>query len=361
MKKRISAFLTSAICSLAVISSVYAEKSIDPSLILPEEISYTLDTLDDFLWDNDTMARTMDAFTALEYGNIVIICENNDIVEAVRAYVKEKELNEDLIAFRIESFEDMLPDGYSIETPVTNEELDTLLKTMGTLWSFLDERGYSDNSAYAALYWDKHSIECTVKSYEVEYEVKQFMQKNGINEDLICIGVVPDYDFCIVDGGQKSSNEVNTIVADEYMTLRKYLKDNSILSNIYLTSRCPEECPDNPYSCVEIYVKSEEDADRLKVYMEENYYWQDVVSVTVQPDLSSDTDSSIHNKEYIYLEGDSNDDGQFNILDAVKLQKYLLDTDTINERQRCASDLNSDGIINVFDFCYSKENLLYSR
>ena len=116
--------------------------------------------------------------------------------------------------------------------------------------------------------------------------------------------------------------------------------------------------PKVPYSCVEIYVRSQEDADKLKTYMEENYYWQDVVEVTVQSDLSADTDSTVHNKEYICLEGDSNDDGEFGVADVIKLQRCLLNADSMNEREATASDLVDDNRINVFDLVISRRKLI---
>ena len=112
---------------------------------------------------------------------------------------------------------------------------------------------------------------------------------------------------------------------------------------------------------MEIYVKAQEDAAALKAYMDANYYWQDVVEVTVQPDLSVKPDSTIRNKAYICLAGDSNDDGKFGISDVIKLQKYLLAADTMYERQGYASDLTGDGVVDVFDLCLSKRKLIYSK
>ena len=101
--------------------------------------------------------------------------------------------------------------------------------------------------------------------------------------------------------------------------------------------------------------------EEIKQYMEDNYYWQDVVEVTVQPNLSVIPDSTIHNKAYVCLAGDSNDDGEFGISDVVKLQKYLLASTDMQERQIAASDLTDDGCVDVFDLSLSKRNLIQSR
>ena len=54
----------------------------------------------------------------------------------------------------------------------------------------------------------------------------------------------------------------------EYITLKKYLTDNVILSNVYLTTKGELDYPKVPYSCVEIYVRSQKDADKLKEDLE---------------------------------------------------------------------------------------------
>ena len=59
--------------------------------------------------------------------------------------------------------------------------------------------------------------------------------------------------------------------------------------------------------------------------------------------------------------GDANDDGEFNIADAVLLQKWLLavpDTDMKNWK---AVDFCNDNVLNVFDLCMMKRELIQSR
>lgn len=369
-KRRFFAAITAAMCgicaasapNMALASGAETEnrdKVIEQSLILPEDIAYIWDTLNTYLWDKETNLRKMDAFIELDKDRkIIIVADNEEILATVKVFVKEKELDESLIGYRIESFEDIMPSGYTVETPVTNDELETLVTTLQALNIYLYEKGFIDNSAYASLYWGKHSIECYAQSYEVEYEIKQFMIENDIDENLISVIVAPEADYREPSGGQRSYEEVNTIVAGEYITLKKYLSDNGILSNVYLTTKSELDFPKVSYSCVEIYVRSQEDADKLKNYMEENYYWQDVVEVTVQPNLSTVPDSTIHNKEYICLDGDSNDDGEFGIADVIKLQRCILTADTMSEREAIASDLINDDRIDVFDLVMSRRKLI---
>ncbi|MCR5016238.1 MAG: dockerin type I repeat-containing protein [Ruminococcus sp.] len=239
-----------------------------------------------------------------------------------------------------------------------NDSLETLLTVLKELNKNLYRSGFTDKSAYALLCWGQDSIQCYVKDSSVRDEIAGFIKDNDIDSKLVDIIVSPDYDFRVPTGGNRSYDEVNTIVADEYFSLKKYLSENGVLSNVYLTQKCSEERPDAPYSCVEIYVKTQDDADALKAYMDENYYWSAVVDANVKPDLSGDTNSTIYNKDYICLSGDSNDDGEFGVADAIKLQRFVLAADTPTEREGAASDLTNDGNVDVFDLVLSRQKLV---
>lgn len=52
--------------------------------------------------------------------------------------------------------------------------------------------------------------------------------------------------------------------------------------------------------------------------------------------------------------GDVNDDAAVDILDIIKLQKYLLALDSLNERNFVSADLNADGEVNAFDLAHLK-------
>lgn len=369
MKNRIIAFIAAMVCCVGTASATNInltsvakdtknrDKVYDTSLVLDEDIADTLQALNRYLWDNQVKAYT----TLKHYEDKVeVIGQSFEVLENVKEFIKKNGFNESLIEYGVENYESELTDG-EITTPVSNDELETLVTTMQMLNTYLYESGYLDDSALAVLYWGKHSIECFVKTYAVHDNVVQFMKDNGIAETLVDVIVSPEYDFRVDDGGQRSYDEVNTIVAGEYLTLKSYLKDTGILSNIYLTTKQNKKYPDVSYTYVEVYVKTQADADTLKDYMTETYYWQDIVEITAQPDLSNNPDSTIRYKEYVCLKGDSNDDGQFGIADVLKLQKYLLTDDTMYERQEYASDLTGDGRVDVFDLCLSKRKLINSK
>jgi len=138
--KKILAAITATMCGICVTSmsnmalasgteTENRDTVIEQSLILPENIAYIWDTLSQYLWDKETNTRTMDAFIELDKDRkIIIVADNEEILATAKSFVKGKELDESFIDYRIESFEDMIHDGYTVETPVTNDELKHLLK-----------------------------------------------------------------------------------------------------------------------------------------------------------------------------------------------------------------------------------------
>ena len=62
------------------------------------------------------------------------------------------------------------------------------------------------------------------------------------------------------------------------------------------------------------------------------------------------------NKEQDPVMGDCNNDGQFNVSDLVVLQKWLLNSGSLTAWEN--ADLNEDNIINVFDLCLMKRELM---
>lgn len=58
----------------------------------------------------------------------------------------------------------------------------------------------------------------------------------------------------------------------------------------------------------------------------------------------------------LLVRGDVNSDGKFNIADVVSMQKYLLCSGSLNCKQ--AGDFCEDGVLNIFDLCVMKNELL---
>ena len=56
--------------------------------------------------------------------------------------------------------------------------------------------------------------------------------------------------------------------------------------------------------------------------------------------------------------GDINEDGNVTIADAVKLQRYLLNVDSIDRKQYIYGDINMDGSVDIFDMVLIKRTLL---
>lgn len=362
--KKLLAVISAILCGLEIMAvpnmlttsaeSTDRTQNHDSSLVLNSDIAEISMKFSNYMYTNKVAG-----YSALTEDNLTeVVCTNADDLEKARNFAQENNFNENLIIFTLDETYDMtMTDGEDF-SPVTNEELETLVLTAKALSAFVFE---NEDSADTSLKWGRHSVMLFVKTQAVYDKAVSFLTENGIEPSLVDVIISPEHNYEIIIGGQKDIDEVNTIVADEYITLKTFLKENEILSNIYLTTGLDEKYPDTPYTCVEIYVKDQSDEDAIQNYMTENYFWQDVVKISVVSDFSENPENSVQNKDFIYLNGDSNDDGQFGITDVIKLQRYILAADTLYERQAYASDLNNDGNVNVYDLCLAKKKLIYNE
>lgn len=102
-------------------------------------------------------------------------------------------------------------------------------------------------------------------------------------------------------------------------------------------------------SCVEVASKSTEAGGNIQQWTANggnNQKWiLEKVTENAQPDVNSSA-------------GDINLDGQINVADAVKLQRYLLGAEKLAAESAEASDVNSDGFTDVFDMIILRKMLL---
>ncbi len=102
-------------------------------------------------------------------------------------------------------------------------------------------------------------------------------------------------------------------------------------------------------SCVEVTGKSTESGGNIQQWTANggnNQKWiLEKVNENTQPDVNNPT-------------GDINLDGEANVADAVKLQRYLLGTDKLTAENAKAADVNNDGYIDVFDMIILRRILL---
>ena len=77
-------------------------------------------------------------------------------------------------------------------------------------------------------------------------------------------------------------------------------------------------------------------------------------------ELSTNRLSVYYSDKTASVIGDCNADGKFNIADAVFLQKWLLAVPNVSLPDWKAADLCDDGVLNVFDLCMMKRELMKS-
>lgn len=81
--------------------------------------------------------------------------------------------------------------------------------------------------------------------------------------------------------------------------------------------------------------------------------------VTSSTTVTTNTDHTLYaHWEKNKVDGDVNADGTFNVADVVMLQKWLICTPNVTLTDWQAADLYEDGIINVFDLCIMKRELI---
>ena len=90
----------------------------------------------------------------------------------------------------------------------------------------------------------------------------------------------------------------------------------------------------------------------------ESVYIYEIDIHTIGVKLDQDGDG-IYESDFLpsYL-GDVNLDGNIGVVDVVTLQKYLHTTKTFTKEQFIASDLNQDGIVNIFDLAILKQKVI---
>ena len=222
-KRRIMAVITSAMCligTLSVPTVVFAsevenrDKVYDDSLVLPEETIRTDKALRSLLWDSEKNIPRINAYTALaqDKRTIEVHSVDADVLETVKAFVKEKSLNEELIIYILDEEEEQLTgDGIAPELILPEDTISTDKAIRDFLWD--SEKNIRKINAYTALAQDKRTIEVHSVDADVLETVKAFVKENGLNEELI-VYILDDEEEQLTDGGiiegdANCDNEVN--------------------------------------------------------------------------------------------------------------------------------------------------------
>lgn len=126
-----------------------------------------------------------------------------------------------------------------------------------------------------------------------------FIDSGAVDKNLAEVVLLPEYDYRICDGGADADDEVNGIIADEYLAIKDFLTDKKIPSNMYITSETDGKNTDIKYTLIEVYVKDRVSKYILKSYMKENYFWQDVVKISIVPGLAGEPENTVYLKDHV--------------------------------------------------------------
>ncbi len=82
------------------------------------------------------------------------------------------------------------------------------------------------------------------------------------------------------------------------------------------------------------------------------------VTATTDTGVSTTFTVTVTDPDFIILPGDVNDDGVINIIDLIKMKKYIVGMITLTGREFAAADLQEDQIINSLDLIKLRRILL---
>jgi len=103
-------------------------------------------------------------------------------------------------------------------------------------------------------------------------------------------------------------------------------------------------------------------SDIIEVLNSLEVYYTDLDRMAITPSAGTMTvtkaDILVKNESAETVKGDLNNDGEFNISDAVLFQKWLLGAPDTKLNNWHTGDFYEDGVLNVFDLCLMKQELL---
>lgn len=352
--KKIIIGVISLCCIGALIPASYTVKasnnentSNDSFFVLDEDVGNIISDVNNFMYENKITGYV----TPIENNTKVeIACDNENNLDKIAEYVEKQGLNKNLIKYTLDTTLSQQSDGIENKTPVTSEELDSLVNTSQKLDKFINDNGYSEKSAYSYLQWNEHSVWLFVKTQAIHDEAVKYIEENKIDSNLVDVIVSPEFDYKVPEGGAKNEGEVNKIVADEYLNIKKYLNDNKISAEISLVKK--QELGTN-YTGINIIADSKKSSDKITKYLNENNYYTDVVEISIKKsnyEPESPTATISENITINLSAADVNGDGAVDSADATKiLIEYAESMIDVHKAIPTTHDVNGDGSVDSAD------------
>lgn len=217
-------------------------------------------------------------------------------------------------------------------------------------------------------YYDKYIGDGTIKVKAIDHDEKTITLESVDEFDWLPV-TMTDYEAFIAENGSVSvhgkyivyCDEINYSTGDEVILEQlgtaeiKKVKEYSISSD--------EPLPPGSQSHV-VYVYEAISAGTIKVTISQGRPWDSEQTKNVKDVGYYKIDESmsiieIDESEFTEpVKGDVNADGKFSVADVVLLQKWLLAVPGTELADWKAADLCEDGVLNVFDLCMMKYELI---
>lgn len=203
-------------------------------------------------------------------------------------------------AVPVENVNDCLTGADENDCQITSDELETLIKVENVIWkSFINKNVYAEDSAYVTLKWNSHKVQLFVKTQEAYKKAVAFIKSDIIDKNLVDVILSPELDYKTCDGGSGSADEVNSIIANEYFAIKDFLTEKKIVSDMYIISETDSQNTDISRTLIEVYVKDKNSEDALQTFMKENYFWQDMVKISIVSNFTEKNENVVYFKDCI--------------------------------------------------------------
>jgi hypothetical protein len=229
---------------------------------------------------------------------------------------------------------------FYVETDYEGESITLINADDLTEYTMLDDGKFSvsgDDLSYDGIY----SLRLELNTDGVTYETPKVLSfyavtEDGVASDFVTIKIVKRITTLQISEMASVDEMINTLVESENYTSASFEEKTSMVYEL-LVNLAEHGTEEYPYSLIF------PDSISFTGTMYEFKYSCGVVGGVSMP---------------IFMLGDCNGDGNFDISDVVLFQKWLLNVPNTELANWKAADLCEDEILNAFDLCLLKRSLL---
>lgn len=272
------------------------------------------------------------------------IITSNTSISWVSANSSDYEYELDLTCSSTHYFDDEEDTTYFYaETDYEGESVTLVNADDLTEYTMLDDGKFSvsgDDLPYDGIYSAKIELDTNGITYESPKILSFYaITEDGVRSKTISIKIVRRITDIQISEMNSVNEAINALVESENYTLASFENKSSMICEL-LVNLSESGTEEYPYSL--IFPDSINFTGKTYVF---KYSCGVLGGVSITDPFET-------------VEGDVNNDGTFTIADVVLLQKWILTKPDATLKNWKAGDLCEDNIINVFDLCLMKQNII---